>query len=150
MKNYSCCLGTARRAKSCPNMPRLTRSEFGWSRGIRSNSDWKINWILRKIVSFYCVLSKLSNDWLKCAHVQSILGFFDHQYFWKEAIKFFDFFLKDTCQREVASNSSTVVGCGQVCPVTTRLGKDLPVDFGWSGGCIATLKIVQNERLTKF
>ena len=52
-----------------PGMNWLVRGLCGYS---ENNSEWKINWILRKQKVWFCPLShKLSNYCLKCVFVQS-------------------------------------------------------------------------------
>ena len=69
-------------------------------------------------VSFYDVLHKCSNDWLKYVLVQSQCNhsaeFFDYQYLWKKTINILGFLHRDNYQRSIVSKSTTV---GYVWPV---------------------------------
>ena len=59
---------------------------------------------------------------------------------------------RDSCQRKIASKSTTVgwLWPSAQCHAQTCLNLSAGNDFGWSEGCIVTLKIVQNEILIKF
>ena len=94
-------------------------------------------------MSFHHLLHKFPNCQLKCAFAQS-----DYMILWSSISGK----KRDSCQRKIASKSTTV---GWLWPsaqshAQTCLNLSAENDFGWSGGCIVTLKIVQNERLIKF
>ena len=75
MQDYYWWLDVSRRVQSHPDMPRLTRVEFGLSEGHMSTTEViqkeKLLEYKAKSVFFYYVLHKLSIDQLKCALIQS-------------------------------------------------------------------------------
>ena len=86
-------------AQSHPDMPRLTRGEFGWS-GVSLatleviQNERLIEFFPEKL-SFYHVLP--SNECVGCVLVQSDCSFFfEHQYLWNEIINALDFLHRDS------------------------------------------------------
>ena len=86
--------------------------------------------------------------------LNQIAGFFGHQYLWKDIINVLDFSNRDRFAKEIYK-STTIYWVGQVYPATPAPVKTCQVvtwwlddSGGWSGGCMATLEIVQNEKLT--
>ena len=70
-------------------------------------------------------------------------GFLDHQQHWKEVIDVLRFLHSDIYRRKIASKTTAIVRVWLGVPNHTQTCFNLSGDnFGWSGTCIATLKIV--------
>ena len=69
--------------------------------------------------SFYNVLNKLPDHWLNVLLPNQIIGFFDHQYLWKERISILDFLHRNSCQKHSILQYCCwlrVAICAQLCP----------------------------------
>ena len=72
-----------------------------------------------------------------------IAGFFDCQYLWKETINVLDLVYTNSYQKKIVSKITSVGWVWQDAYT-------YQVEFGWSGDCLDTLKIVQNEKAIEF
>ena len=82
-----------------------------------------------------------------------VAGFFNHQYVWRSSKgkqSVLDFLVKDRNQAKVACKTTTSAWVWLRKLSQRQKSLDLPwVGFGRSGDGMATLEVIQNERLTE-
>lgn len=76
-----------------PNLPRLTRGQFGKYWGIKDNLEQKISSFLISETFFYHFNTQFQVTDQVVLLSNKITGFFEHLYLWKERINVFHFFL---------------------------------------------------------